>query len=110
MAELTNEHCVPCRGGIPPLERPTAESLLKTLDGWSLRDDARQIEKRFEFDDFQQSMAFVNRVAELAETEGHHPDICIFYNKVEIKLMTHKIKGLHRNDFILAAKVNQIIA
>ena len=77
--------------------------------GWNLNDDFTRLSRRFEFEDFRKAMEFVNRVAELAEEQGHHPDIAIHWNKVDLVLWTHKIGGLHENDFILAAKVNRLL-
>lgn len=83
-----------------------AEEHIKEIDNWTLF--AASIEKQFEFKDFDEAMQFVNAVAEIAETEGHHPDITVRYNKVTLELMTHAIGGLSMNDFILAAKIDSI--
>jgi 4a-hydroxytetrahydrobiopterin dehydratase len=108
-ANLTERRCVPCRGGIPPLEAGWAREYLAQLSGWSLAEDARRISKRYGFADFKEAMGFVGQVADLAEDEGHHPDIAIHYNQVDIVLYTHKIGGLHLNDFIVAAKIDQLL-
>jgi 4a-hydroxytetrahydrobiopterin dehydratase len=105
---LTGKHCTPCRGGIPPLHRSDAEQLLAETPGWTLDDSATHIERSFKFGDFAEALAFVNRVGALAEEEGHHPDLCFGWGYCRIVLQTHKIKGLHENDFILAAKVNAV--
>lgn len=105
---LTAKTCTPCRGGIPPLTRPEAEKLLAETPGWTLSDDATRIERSFRFKDFASAMAFVQRVAELAEVEGHHPDLAFGWGYCRVVFQTHKIKGLHENDFIMAAKVNQL--
>lgn len=88
-------------------EEKAHEYLSQTL-GWALAEDKKSIKKEFSFKDFVQAMAFVNKVAEIAESEGHHPDLHIFYNKVKIELSTHAIGGLSENDFIVAAKVNAL--
>ena len=104
---LEAKQCVPCRGGIPPLPREDAEQLLAEAPGWELNDAATQIERAFRFKDFADALAFVNRVGALAEAEGHHPDITFGWGYCRIVWQTHKIKGLHENDFIMAAKIDQ---
>ncbi|MGH9368415.1 MAG: 4a-hydroxytetrahydrobiopterin dehydratase [Thermoanaerobaculia bacterium] len=106
---LASRACVPCRGGVPPLSEEAARSLLAATPLWSLGERSTRLSRRFEFRDFLQAMGFVNRVAEIAEAEGHHPDIAIHWNKVDLVLWTHKIGGLHENDFILAAKVDRLL-
>ena len=98
---------MPCEGGIPPLNVKKENEYFK--QGWSLiREGIHRIKKEFSFDDFMEAMNFVNKIAELAEEEGHHPDIYIYYNKVVLELHTHAIKGLHLNDFVMAAKINEL--
>lgn len=105
---LNEKHCVPCEIGADPLTPQLIEGYLKDLtDGWKVIDDVK-LEKKYKFKDFKTALAFVNQVGELAEQEGHHPDICFGWGKVVVQLMTHKIKGLHDNDFILAAKIDEI--
>lgn len=106
---LAAKSCVPCRGGIPPLTEEKAREFAAATPGWTLVESATRLFRRFEFRDFKAAIEFVNRVADLAEQEGHHPDIAIHWNKVELTLWTHKIGGLHENDFILAAKVDQLL-
>jgi 4a-hydroxytetrahydrobiopterin dehydratase len=106
---LASKHCVPCRGGIPPLAEEEARRLLAGAAGWRLEENGTRLARRFEFGDFKKAIEFVNRVADIAEEEGHHPDIAIHWNKVDLVLWTHKIGGLHENDFILAAKVNRLL-
>jgi 4a-hydroxytetrahydrobiopterin dehydratase len=106
---LAAKSCVPCRGGIPPLSPEAAAAMLSDAPGWRLEQAATRLERRFEFRDFVEAMKFVNRVADLAEQQAHHPDIAIHWNKVDLTLWTHKIGGLHENDFILAAKVNRLL-
>jgi 4a-hydroxytetrahydrobiopterin dehydratase len=106
---LAAKHCVPCRGGIPPLAEEEAHRLLAGAPGWKLEENGTRLTRRFEFKDFRKAIEFVNRVADIAEEEGHHPDIAIHWNKVDLILWTHKIGGLHENDFILAAKINRLL-
>jgi 4a-hydroxytetrahydrobiopterin dehydratase len=106
---LASKHCVPCRGGIPPLTGEEAQRLLPGAPGWRLEENGTRLVRRFEFEDFKKAIEFVNRVADIAEEQGHHPDIAIHWNKVDLVLWTHKIGGLHENDFILAAKINRLL-
>jgi len=105
---LTAKKCTPCRGGIPPMPRADAERLLAEAPGWTLNDAATEIERTFKFPDFAAALAFVDRIGAVAEAEDHHPDICFGWGYCRVMLHTHKIKGLHENDFILAAKVNAV--
>ena len=107
--ELTQKSCVPCRGGIPPLAKAEAENLLAQTPGWELLDEAKKIQRKFRFDDFAQAMKFAQKVGEIAEAEGHHPDIALGWGYCDVLFNTHKIKGLHENDFIMAAKVNALV-
>jgi 4a-hydroxytetrahydrobiopterin dehydratase len=96
---------VPCRGGVPPLEGDRIKALHKELSaGWTVIDD-HHLSKAFEFKDFAEALAFVNRAGEIAEREGHHPDIYLSWGKVRVEIWTHKIDGLTESDFILAAKI-----
>jgi 4a-hydroxytetrahydrobiopterin dehydratase len=106
--QLAAKSCVPCRGGMPPLDLEEAERYLARTPGWSMNDQARQIERTCRFKNFATAYEFVKQVAELSETEGHHPDIAFGWGYATISLQTKKIKGLHENDFILAAKINRI--
>lgn len=107
--ELAKKKCVPCMGGIPPLTRDEAVELGTNVPQWRLAEDARAISRDFKFGDFAQALAFVNQVGVLAEEEGHHPDIQLGWGYASIKLYTHKINGLHENDFIMAAKINSLV-
>jgi 4a-hydroxytetrahydrobiopterin dehydratase len=109
MEKLASRSCVPCRGGVEPLSPEAARGLLSAAAGWRLEENATRLVRRFEFRDFVEAMKFLNRVADVAEREGHHPDIAVHWNKVDLTLWTHKIGGLHENDFILAAKVNRLL-
>lgn len=106
-SQLIKKRCVPCEGGAVPLSKIDVENLLAGLTGWALLGD--RIEKDYLFRDFSAAMGFVNSVARTAESEGHHPDILIRYNQVKISLWTYAISALSENDFILAAKIDQII-
>ena len=107
MSGLSAKECVPCRGGVPPLEGEEIQKLLKELDGWEVVNE-HHLKKRYKFGDFRESLAFVNRVGEMAEQQGHHPDICFGWGQAEITIWTHKIDGLTESDFILAAKIDQL--
>jgi len=108
MAQLAEKQCVPCRGGVKPLEGEALILLAKELQpGWKVVDE-HHLEREFKFEDFREALEFVNEVGELAELENHHPDILLSYGKVVIQLWTHKIHGLHENDFILAAKIDTL--
>ncbi|MFW9809526.1 MAG: 4a-hydroxytetrahydrobiopterin dehydratase [Candidatus Thorarchaeota archaeon] len=107
--ELASLKCVPCRGDQPPLEKGKIKLMLDVVPGWRKAEGSiDKIEKLFKFKNFKESIDFVNKVAEIAEQEGHHPDIFISWNKVTLTLWTHAIKGLFDNDFILAAKIDEI--
>ncbi len=105
---LAQKSCVPCQGGIPPLTRDEFTPMLSEINpAWQVIDD-KKLRREFEFPSFVDSIAFINKVAEVAETEGHHPDIQIHYKKVILELWTFTIRGLFDNDFILAAKIDQL--
>lgn len=108
---LTDKRCVPCEGGTPSLDDAAMNELLGQIQGWKLAPEGGQarITKRFEFVDFLAAMAFVDKMAALAEEEGHHPDFCVHYNRVDVTLWTHAVRGLSENDFILAAKIDAIV-
>ena len=111
MTNLTSKKCVPCEGGVPTLTYLEAEKLHTQIPSWDLVEEYKiwKLRKSYKFEDFAEAMKFVNKVAEIAEAEGHHPNILIHdWNKVSLEIYTHKIRGLHENDFILAAKIDQI--
>ena len=106
--ELAKKHCVPCQGGIPAVKGSELVALLKSLgEGWKVVDE-HHLEKEYVFKNFRKALEFTNKVGELAEAEGHHPDIYLSWGKVKITLWTHKIDGLTESDFILAAKCDQL--
>ena len=107
MSELASKTCVPCRGDVPPLKGYPLNSLAGKVSGWNVVDE-HHIEKTFTFPDFLKALAFTNKVGELAEQQGHHPDIFLAWGKVGIKTWTHKIDGLTESDFILAAKIDRL--
>ncbi|MES2470932.1 MAG: 4a-hydroxytetrahydrobiopterin dehydratase [Patescibacteria group bacterium] len=107
--DLTNKKCVPCENGGEPFDAETIHTYLADTPGWHVI-DGKKIVREFEFKDFVRAISFVNKVADIAETEGHHPDIHINYNKVKLELWTHAVGGLMENDFIVAAKINKMEA
>ena len=107
-ATLAEKTCVPCRGGIPPLSAEEAALLQRQAPEWALLDDSRRIERKFGFANFREALGFVQRVGELAEAEGHHPDITFGWGYATMSFRTKKIKGLHENDFIMAVKVDHL--
>ncbi|HKE38393.1 MAG TPA: 4a-hydroxytetrahydrobiopterin dehydratase [Casimicrobiaceae bacterium] len=106
--DLKSKTCVPCRGGVPPLELEAAEGYLKQTPGWTLVDQGRRLERGFNFKNFRESLDFVTKVGSLSESEGHHPDISFGWGWAKISWQTKKIKGLHQNDFIMAAKTSEL--
>lgn len=106
--DLSSKKCLPCEIGTPPLTKEELTPLLKELKlDWEVV-EGKKIQHEFKFKDFVGAISFVNKVADLAEAEGHHPNIHIYYSKVVIDLYTHKINGLSENDFIMAAKLEEI--
>ncbi len=105
---LAEKTCTPCRGGVPPLTPDEAQRLQAQAPGWALAEDARRVERTFRFRNFREALAFVHDVGELAESEGHHPDISFGWGYATVSLSTKKIKGLHENDFIMASKIDRI--
>jgi 4a-hydroxytetrahydrobiopterin dehydratase len=107
---LHKRKCIPCEEGSAPLSPSEIEPLSKNISGWQVLEN-KKIEKKYHFVDFKHAVTFINEVADIAEFEGHHPDIYLHnWNKVTITLSTHAAKGLTENDFIMAAKIDQIIA
>ncbi|HEY9723316.1 MAG TPA: 4a-hydroxytetrahydrobiopterin dehydratase [Oscillatoriaceae cyanobacterium] len=104
--ELKTKRCIPCEGGVEKLNAEQVQELSKQLTGWEVRGE--KLHKTLKFADFVATMAFLNRLAEVAEAEGHHPDFCVHYNVVDVTIWTHAIDGLSENDFILAAKLDAL--
>ena len=111
MSDLVKKKCVPCEGGLLPFDKSQIHKYLKKIDGWDVIKDEKNIfflEKIFRFKNFLDSQNFVNKVGEISEEEGHHPDILFGWGYAKIKITTHAIEGLSENDFILAAKIDKI--
>ena len=107
MSELASRQCVPCRGGVPPLTSEEISKLSPQLQGWEVVND-HHLTKSYKFANFTEAQQFVNRVGDLAEEQGHHPDICFSWGRADISIWTHKINGLTESDFILAAKIDKL--
>jgi 4a-hydroxytetrahydrobiopterin dehydratase len=105
---LTGKTCTPCKGGIPPLTPDEAARVHEQVAHWQLGQEAKRIERTFKVQNFRAALSLVQQVGELAERERHHPDICFGWGYVTVSLQTKKIKGLHENDFILAAKIDRL--
>lgn len=110
MSELAQKSCTACRGGVPPLTREEAAAFMADAPGWSIEQDGTRIVRDFRFKNFAGALDFVNRVGRIAEEERHHPDIAFGWGYAKVTLYTHKIGGLHENDFIMAAKINELEA
>jgi 4a-hydroxytetrahydrobiopterin dehydratase len=104
--ELNKKRCVPCEGGMPALDASQVNLLMPEVPGW--RAEANALHKRYKLATFPGAIAFVDRIGQLAEAEGHHPDFCVHYDVVDVTLSTHAVHGLSENDFILAAKIDQL--
>lgn len=107
--DLNQKKCVPCEGGVVALTKTEAETLLKELNAWELKENPMQLSKNYSFKDFYHTMAFVNAIAWIAHQENHHPDLEVGYNYCRVKYYTHAIQGLSENDFICAAKVDGVL-
>ena len=111
MNDLADKKCIPCEGGIPSFNLEEIHKYLKKVDGWdveSVNEKNYYIIKNFKFNNFLESQSFINKVGEIAEQEGHHPDIWFGWGYAKIKIQTHAINGLHESDFVLAAKIDRI--
>ena len=111
-SDLHDKNCIPCKGGIPAFEISEIHKYLKKVDGWDVKKSEEEtyfLEKKFNFDNFVKSQKFVNKVGDIAEKEGHHPDIWFGWGYAKIKIFTHAISGLHESDFVLAAKIDKIL-
>ena len=109
MSELADQKCVPCRGAVLALAEEDVKRLLEKLNGWQAVDNKR-LSKSFRFADFMGAMQLANRIATLAEEQGHHPDLLVRWGELRIELWTHKIDGLTESDFVLAAKIDRAAA
>ena len=111
MSDLAEKKCIPCEGGIPSFDLKEIHKYLKKVDGWDVKSDDNKtyyLLKEFKFNNFLESQNFINKVGEISEKEGHHPDISFGWGYAKIKIFTHAIKGLHESDFVLAANVDRI--
>ena len=111
MDDLLNKKCVPCEGGILPFDTSEIHKYQKKVDGWNVKKDEKTmyfLEKNFKVKNFTNSQNFINKVSKIAENENHHPDITFGWGYAKITITTHAIEGLSENDFILAAKIDQI--
>jgi 4a-hydroxytetrahydrobiopterin dehydratase len=106
--KLSEKSCVPCQGGSPPLNLEEAQKRLAQTPDWNLLHEGTRLERRFAFKNFLAALDFVNRVGAIAEREGHHPDICFGWGYATVVYYTHKIGGLHENDFVMAAKTSEL--
>ena len=112
MKDLLKKKCVPCEGGVIPFDVSEIHKYQKKVDGWDIAKDSNDVhflEKNFKFKNFKMSQDFINQVGKIAEEEGHHPDIYFGWGFAKINITTHAIKGLSENDFILAAKIDEIL-
>lgn len=109
-ATLATQDCIPCRGDLPPLSLAEAEALLADVTGWTLHDAGTRIERTIRFENFAAAFAFVEKVAAVSEAQKHHPDVSFGWGYATVSLQTHAIKGLHQNDFILAARIDGLLA
>ena len=110
MSALAEKECVPCKGGVPPLKGQDLAKFRNQLDGGWQVVQAHHLEKEYKFKDFRQALDFTNKVGELAESQGHHPDIFLAWGKVKLTIWTHKIEGLTESDFVLAAKADKLLS
>lgn len=108
--DFASKRCIPCEGGAPAFTPAQVEEAMRSLRGWEVREGHRRIHKQLRFADFKEAMRFVNAMADLAEAEGHHPDFAVHYSTVDVTLWTHAVGGLSENDFIVAAKLDRLIA
>jgi len=109
VCDLTDKSCKPCEGGVAPMNRAEAEAMMDQVPGWELSEDATTLTRRFEFKGFYKCVSFINAMAWIANSENHHPDFSAGYNYCEVNFTTHAIDGLSENDFICAAKINELM-
>ena len=108
MTDLTARRCVPCEGGVAPMDADAAAKMLDQLNDWELDDAGKEISRNFKFKNYYETMAFVNALAWIAHAEDHHPNLQVGYNRVLVRFSTHSIGGLSENDFICAAKIDAL--
>lgn len=108
MTTLAEKECVPCKGGVAPLKGKALAGFAGQLQGWRVVEE-HHLEKEYKFKNFREALDFTNRVGELAEAQGHHPDIYLAWGKVKLTIWTHKIDGLTESDFVMAAKVDKLL-
>ena len=111
MEDLTTASCAPCRGGEPPLNRREVETLVPLVPGWTVveRDGVARLVREFTFKDFRSAMELAVKIGALADAENHHPDLHVSWGRLGVEIWTHAVKGLHRNDFVLAAKIGRML-
>lgn len=109
MSDLANMKCVPCQGGVPPLSQEKVQALLVQLNGWGIV-KGHHLSRTFTLPDFKQALALVNKIGDLAEAEGHHPDLYLAWGRVGVEIWTHKINGLTESDFVLATKIDRLVS
>lgn len=107
--EMHEKTCTPCRGGVVPLDAEKAGGMASAVPDWQLLDGATKLHRSYKFANYAEALAFVNAISRVAEEEGHHPDICLGWGYAKVTLFTHKIGGLHENDFIMAAKFDRLV-
>ena len=105
---LAAKTCIPCKGGVPRLDRGQAEDLIAAVEGWELNNDATRVSRTFKLTNFPEAQALATRIGDLAESQFHHPEITFGWGYCRVEFQTRKIRGLHENDFIMAAKVNEL--
>lgn len=109
VCDLSSRQCVPCEGGVAPMNRAEAKAMMKGLEGWQISEDGKMISRRFEFRGFFRTMSFINAMAWVVNEQGHHPDFSAGYNYCEVGFSTHAADGLTENDFICASRVNDLL-
>ena len=109
MSDLTSKHCVPCEGGVDPLDATAANALLEQVGDWQMNADTNEVSRTFRFKNYYQTMAFVNALAWVAHQEDHHPDLEVGYSQCKVRYSTHAIGGLSENDFICAARIDALL-
>ncbi len=107
MSELAEKQCIPCRGGVPPLTDEEIAPLAAEIPAWNVIDE-HHLDRTYSFSNFREALDFTNQIGELAEEQGHHPDIYLAWGKVGVQLWTHKIDGLTESDFVMAAKIERL--